>query len=149
MARPFLKLRYSTRLTPDGSLPYQPLSLPLPLPIREPATFFVNGKCGNAFSQTLREVLSVRLAPFLMNIFILKRCLPEIFIGCKSCRPVCPNSKPELLGKEYKLLDLCLFLKSNLRGRNNIYTNSQLKNKRKSSTYTTPKTTKKMKVIEK
>jgi len=56
---------------PGVSCATHPANLPLPLPIREPATFFVMGKCGKRLNQTFREVLSDLFAAFLLGVYIL------------------------------------------------------------------------------
>ena len=87
MARPGRAFFSSNMLTPGDNCAIQPTSFPLPLPIREPATFLVIGKCGNKLNHTLRDVLSERLAAFLINNLYLKICLPLTQRGCKSLRP--------------------------------------------------------------
>lgn len=76
------------------------LNLPLPLPIREPITFFVKGVCGNALNHILRLVSSLRLAAFFKKSF--KRNIFLLFKrkGCCKTKPAWP--KIILLGFNFK-----------------------------------------------
>lgn len=67
------------------------LSLPLPLPIRDPITFFVIGMWGKVLTQVLRRVMSPLLADFFkkspnLNIFLLL-----IRSGFVRVKPTWPN----------------------------------------------------------
>jgi len=77
-------------VVPGESWATQPASLPLPLPIREPSTLRVSGRCGNKLNQTLREVLSDLFEAFFNKSLYLKICLLLTHRGCKILKPYCP-----------------------------------------------------------
>jgi hypothetical protein len=65
----------------------QVFSLPIPLPIREPIGFLVNGRCGKTLSQVLRLVSSERLDDLFTKSFILKMLLLLSRKGCSKHKP--------------------------------------------------------------
>ena len=89
-ARPERKLRSSKILTPALIFATQLVNLPLPLPILEPETFLVSGKCGNTFTHKRLFVLSARRTDFFKKILYLKICLLFNLKGCKVFNPNWP-----------------------------------------------------------
>jgi len=75
IALPGRKLRTSIKIDLDGILAAQVEGLPLPLPIREPITFFVIGICGKDLTHKYLFVILDRRTDFFKNIFILNKCL--------------------------------------------------------------------------
>ena len=115
---------YSTKIEPWGIFEYQSDNLPLPLPIRDPATFLVSGRWGKALSQTLRDVLSARLEPFFKKSPNLKSFLLVKRQGCVSWIPESPYDNEFLPEKVFlKRRFFCKFLNLNFLGLNNNYTN--------------------------
>ena len=121
-ALPGLIFLNSTRIWPVGNNECHMLNLPLPLPILEPAGFFVIGKWGKAFTKTLLWVWSLRLAAFFRNSFNLKIFLLFNLRGCTMIKPTWPYIKFEELLKNFTLRNFCLCLYLNLRGCNTIET---------------------------
>lgn len=134
MNLPLRRFLYSRSTFPYESFEYQSFSLPLPLPIREPATFFVKGRWGNAFNHNFRPVLSDRLEALLRNSFNLKSRLEVIEKGWSSRTPWFPYLS--LLSEALRFIDrfFCEFLYENFLGRNNNYTNIQENDNKVSST---------------
>jgi hypothetical protein len=107
-------------LTPGDNCATQPASFPLPLPIRDPATFFVIGKCGKRLNHTLRDVLSDLLDAFFIKSLYRSICFALTHKGCKIRSPKWPYAK-DCLRKFRNFRCLCLFLKVNFLGLNDIY----------------------------
>ena len=116
-ARPFLRFFSSIKTTPVEILLNQILSFPLPLPILEPITFLVRGKCGNELSQTLRPVLSDLRADFFKKSFNLNIFLLFIIKGFVKTKPTLPKISDFVsLTLKFNRRRLCLSLNLNFLG---------------------------------
>ena len=116
-ARPFLRFLSSIKTTPVEILLNQILNFPLPLPILEPITFLVRGKCGNELSQTLRPVLSDLRADFFKKSFSLNIFLLFIIKGFVKTRPTPPKINDFVsLTLKFNRRRLCLSLNLNFLG---------------------------------
>ena len=116
-ARPLLRFFSSIRITPVEILLNQILNLPLPLPILEPITFLVKGKCGKVLSQTLRPVLSDLRADFFKKSFSRNIFLLLIIRGFVKTRPIPPKiNRLANLTLKFKRRRLCLSLNLNFLG---------------------------------
>ena len=116
-ARPLLRFFNSTRMTPVEILLNQILNFPLPLPILEPITFLVKGRCGNVLSQTLRPVLSDLRADFFKKSFSRNIFLLLIIRGFVKTRPTPPKINwLANLTLKFKRRRLCLSLNLNFLG---------------------------------
>ena len=89
-ARPDLKFFNSKTIIPGETCITQPTNLPLPLPIREPSVFLVNGTWGNIWNQTYREVFSDLRVAFFKNNLILKNLCAVIRSACNTTNPYWP-----------------------------------------------------------
>lgn len=128
LPRPGLTFLSSIIMLFDGILAAQLEGLPLPLPILDPITFFVNGIWGNTDNHKYLLVILERLTDFFKKSFNLNKCLLKIKrFGLLLFKPIWPNTSFFVEVFEYfKVLIVrffCAFLKITFLGRNNNYNN--------------------------
>ena len=100
---------------------------PLPFPIRDPKTFLVTGRCGNALNHNILNVLSFLRAAFFKKSLYRNICRLFIRKGCVSNKPIVPYIS-FLVTRWLNERRFCIFLYINFRGRNNNYKSNVLNN---------------------
>ena len=126
LPRPGLTFLSSIIMLFDGILAAQFEGLPLPLPILDPITFFVNGIWGNTDNHKYLLVTLERLTDFFKKSFSLNKCLLKINrFGLPFFKPMWPNTNfLEEVFEYFRVLIvrfLCALLNITFLGRNNNY----------------------------
>lgn len=89
-ARPGRTFLNSNRTVPPRTLVNQPISFPLPFPMREPSVFFVRGRWGKTLNHIKRRVLSFFRAPRRTNALNFESCFAVRRRGLKIKKPQFP-----------------------------------------------------------